>query len=192
MGIANSPEPLGRSIGRVAREVRVGFGWSQRDLAARIGHSQSKVARLEAGAVAHLDLNLADAVLRELGILPSFDTRVPGLSDRRRQRDRVHARCCGSSDGTFSTWDGRSAMRSSRERSSAGMDRPAGVPRRRRRDLLARGEDGASRRRRGTADAGVVRARGVDCGAIVRLATAARDGGAVAAVQRGERPARRG
>jgi transcriptional regulator with XRE-family HTH domain len=95
MGVAEWREPLGRSIGRVAREVRVGFGWSQRDLAARVGHSQSKIARLEAGAVAHLDLQLADAVLEELGIQPHFDTRVPGLSDRRRQSDRVHARCCG-------------------------------------------------------------------------------------------------
>src|SRR4029453_17331456 len=87
--------PLGVAMAAAARQVRRGFGWSQDELADRLGCSQAKISRFETGRVEHLDLAFADAVLDELGIRAWFDTRVPGLADRRRQLDRVHARCCG-------------------------------------------------------------------------------------------------
>jgi transcriptional regulator with XRE-family HTH domain len=93
--IRSQLDPIGVQIARVVRDVRVGFGWSQRELARRAGCSQSMIARLESGDARHLDLALADRVIRELGVRPSFDARLPGLADRRRQQDRVHARCCG-------------------------------------------------------------------------------------------------
>jgi transcriptional regulator with XRE-family HTH domain len=88
-------ERLAVLMGRAGREVRVGFGWTQQDLASRIGSSQSMISRFEAGRLDHLDLDFADDLFTELGISPWFNTRVPGLVDRRRQLDRVHARCCG-------------------------------------------------------------------------------------------------
>jgi transcriptional regulator with XRE-family HTH domain len=87
--------PLAAAIGTAARTVRLGFGWSQRELGERVGSSQSMISRFEAGRLDHLDLAFADAVLAELGISPWFNTRVPGLADRRRQTDRVHALCGG-------------------------------------------------------------------------------------------------
>jgi len=87
---------LGRLIGRTAREVRESVGWSQRELERRTGHSQSKIARMESGQLRHLDLGLADDVLRELGVRVRLTTPELAISDRVRQRDRVHAWCCGS------------------------------------------------------------------------------------------------
>ena len=95
MAALHRPDWFAREMGRVVREVRVGFGWSQRELGHRVGCSQSMVSRLEAGDLAHLDVVMVGAILDELGIRAWFDTRVPGLPDRRRQRDRVHARCAG-------------------------------------------------------------------------------------------------
>jgi transcriptional regulator with XRE-family HTH domain len=88
-------ELLAALMGRAGRTVRVGFGWTQQELGERIGCSQSMISRFEAGRIDHLDLEFADALFAELGITAWFNTRIPGLVDRRRQQDRVHARSCG-------------------------------------------------------------------------------------------------
>ena len=95
MGDQHRPDWLAVAIGRAVREVRVAFGWSQRELADRVAGSQSMISRLEAGELAHLDMVHVGAILDVLGIRAWFDTRVPGIPDRLRQRDRVHARCAG-------------------------------------------------------------------------------------------------
>lgn len=53
------------------------------------------VARLESGRLRQLDAVLVDAVLGELGIRLSTNQAALALADRQRQRDLVHARCCG-------------------------------------------------------------------------------------------------
>ena len=88
-------QTLATTIGRVIRDGRHECGWSQRDLAHRIGVSQSAIARLEREEVEYVDLGLMSRVLDELGIRVSFDGRTLGLSGRRDQRDAVHAACAG-------------------------------------------------------------------------------------------------
>jgi len=86
-------ESLGVVMGRVIREARHECGWSQRQLAARLGVSQSAIARLERGHLDYLDVRLVTRAFDELGIRPVFDGRTLGLIGRREQRDRVHAAC---------------------------------------------------------------------------------------------------
>jgi transcriptional regulator with XRE-family HTH domain len=86
---------IGREIGRVVRISRREHGWTQRQLAERIGSTQSEVSRLESAARRHLDVRLASAALELLGIRMQLDGATLGLAGRREQRDFVHARCCG-------------------------------------------------------------------------------------------------
>lgn len=86
---------VGLLIADAIRTVRVGFGWSQRELASRLGTNQSAIARLENSHAPSLDLGLASQAIELLGIRPAWDVQLPGLRDRRDQRDLVHAACCG-------------------------------------------------------------------------------------------------
>jgi transcriptional regulator with XRE-family HTH domain len=86
---------VGILIAEAIRAVRVGFGWSQRELASRLGTNQSAIARLENPRAPALDVVLASRAIELLGIRPAWDMQLPGLRDRRDQRDLVHARCCG-------------------------------------------------------------------------------------------------
>jgi DNA-binding XRE family transcriptional regulator len=86
---------IGRETGRAIRTSRIDAGWSQRELAARLGTSQAAISRLESGSGPHLDVRLASATLHLLGIRMQLDWATIGLAGRREQRDLVHARCCG-------------------------------------------------------------------------------------------------
>jgi transcriptional regulator with XRE-family HTH domain len=86
---------IGREIGSVIRTSRIEHGWSQRELADRLGTTQSEISRMESGIRHHLDVRLASAALDLLGIRMQLDGATLGLAGRREQRDLVHSRCCG-------------------------------------------------------------------------------------------------
>ena len=84
---------LGTQIGTIIKTTREETGWSQRELARRLGGSHSAIQRLEAGHSPYVDTRLATAAFRLLGIRSAFDGRTLGLAGRREQHDLVHA-CC--------------------------------------------------------------------------------------------------
>ena len=86
---------LGKQIGAIIKRTRLETGWSQRKLSERLGCSKSAVQRLEAGATPYVDIRLAGAAFRLLGIRMKFDAGTLGLANRREQRDLVHATCLG-------------------------------------------------------------------------------------------------
>ena len=82
---------LGSELGRVIRDARRLIGWSQRDLATRVGASQAAIWRLETGQPGRVDLALVEHVLEALGMRGSIGIDGRHLEDRRRQRDGLHA-----------------------------------------------------------------------------------------------------
>lgn len=86
---------LGARIGSAIKSTRLGFGWTERDLAHRLGSNQSAIHWLELGSQRHLDVQLATTALDLLGIRVTIDANLVGLAERREQRDLVHARCVG-------------------------------------------------------------------------------------------------
>ena len=95
MKLGPSARPdIGERIGAAIRSTADGFGWSQRELAIRLGSNQSAVRRLMSGGRS-IDVRLATAALDCLGIRLSLDANPIGLRGRAEQRDLVHAHCCG-------------------------------------------------------------------------------------------------
>ena len=85
---------LSVSVGAVIRAGRIEFGWSERELARRLGTNQRAIQRLESGRQRHINSHLASGALSLLGIPVSFDGNRFSGSTRVEQRDAVHARCC--------------------------------------------------------------------------------------------------
>ncbi|HEY7131570.1 MAG TPA: helix-turn-helix domain-containing protein [Candidatus Limnocylindrales bacterium] len=85
---------IGTAIGSAIRQTRLRIGWSERELAGRLGVSQAEVQRLEAGGPSYLNVRLATEAMRLLGIRQVIDADPPGIADRVEQRDAVHARLC--------------------------------------------------------------------------------------------------
>ena len=81
---------LSALIASAVRSVRIASGWSQRELARRLGASLGAIQRLE-GAQPHVDARLATEALRLLGIRLTLDQDPIGLAARREQRDATHA-----------------------------------------------------------------------------------------------------
>jgi transcriptional regulator with XRE-family HTH domain len=88
-----SEDDLASLIGRSIRTARLAARWKQAELARRLGTTQSAVSRLETGSSSCIDIRLASAAFRLLGIRTSVDSATIGLVGRREQSDFVHARC---------------------------------------------------------------------------------------------------
>ncbi|MBA2720867.1 MAG: helix-turn-helix transcriptional regulator [Chloroflexi bacterium] len=93
LSLRATDDDLARLIGNAIRTARVTARWTQAELARRLGVTQSAVSRLETGASSSLDVGLASAAFRLMGIRVSVDAATPGLVRRREQNDFVHARC---------------------------------------------------------------------------------------------------
>lgn len=103
---------LGKEIGAVIHRTRIECGWTQAELARRLGTVQSEVSRLESGSRSHLDVRLVSAAFELLGIRMSLDNATLGLATRREQQDFVHARCATyvASRLRVAGWDVRSEV----------------------------------------------------------------------------------
>ncbi len=86
-------DDLASAIGSSIRSARLAARWTQAELARRLGTTQSAVSRLETGSPSRVDIRLASAAFRLLGIRLSVDSATIGLVGRREQGDFVHARC---------------------------------------------------------------------------------------------------
>ncbi|MFL5715297.1 MAG: helix-turn-helix domain-containing protein [Chloroflexota bacterium] len=84
---------LASVVGRLLAHARRAIGLSQEEVSRRSGVSQSKVSRLERGVRSGVGLDDLEQIARSLGGRLNVDLVVPFLGDRRRQRDRAHARC---------------------------------------------------------------------------------------------------
>jgi len=85
---------LSRTIAAVVQAGRTDLGWSERELARRLGTNQRAIQRLESGTQRHINSVLASAALSLLGIRVSFAGNELSRATRLEQRDAVHARCC--------------------------------------------------------------------------------------------------
>lgn len=82
---------LALELGREIRRTRLAFRWTQREVAARAGVSQSTVSRVERGLVANFDLDLVGRIVDVLGIRVRVATELPFLVGQTRQRDVGHS-----------------------------------------------------------------------------------------------------
>ena len=90
---------LPSAVATLVRDARSTIGWSQRELAARVGTSQTKIWRIERADPGALDAATLDRVLSALGLRSTLEVEGHHLADRREQRDRVHARLMAAMAG---------------------------------------------------------------------------------------------
>lgn len=79
-------------VGPMVKRLRTTIGWTQRELGARAGVSQSMVCLVERGALEDLTFSTASNVLNAMGARLVVEVDSPYLGDRERQRDPAHAR----------------------------------------------------------------------------------------------------
>lgn len=84
-----SQEDLAAVVVRTVKSARRTLGWSQRELAARAGVSQTLVARFERGEPMAVSLATVEALFEALGVRADLRTDLPLVDPR--QSDAVHA-----------------------------------------------------------------------------------------------------
>ena len=90
---------MSAAVATLVRDARSTIGWSQRELAHRVGTSQTKIWRIERADPGALDVATLDRVLSALGLRSMLEVEGHHLADRREQRDRVHARLMAAMAG---------------------------------------------------------------------------------------------
>ncbi len=80
-------------VGTTIASLRGAIGWTQQELGARAGLSQSEVSRVERGQSVDLTFGTAERLLQAMGARLLISVDAPFLGDRQRQREPAHARC---------------------------------------------------------------------------------------------------
>ena len=141
--------PTAGAIASVIKNARRLTGWSQRELAARAGTSQSAICRLESGSASAIEMLVLGNVLDALGLDARLVIEGRHLLDRVRQNDGVHAKVTGFVGRRVTGWDWLTVRRGAdRRRSATRLDRPARVSARGSR-APRRGDEDRSPRLRG-------------------------------------------
>lgn len=91
-GMSND-RPSREIVGHTIVSLRGAIGWTQKELGARAGLSQSEVSRVERGHCLDLTFGTAERLLRAMGARLVISVDTPLLRDRQRQREPAHARC---------------------------------------------------------------------------------------------------
>lgn len=81
------------AVGRAVSDLRRTLGWTQRELASRIGVSQAYISKLENGRRKNLTFEGVERVLAAMGARLVVSIDAPYLGDRVRQREPAHSRC---------------------------------------------------------------------------------------------------
>lgn len=85
-------QPSREVVGAGIASIRHAVGWTQEELAARVGQTQGWVSRVENGRIQDLTFSAADRLLGALGARLVVTIDAPYLGDRRRQREPAHSR----------------------------------------------------------------------------------------------------
>lgn len=85
--------PTREVLGAAVFDLRKVIGWTQEELGARVGMSQSEVSRVEHGRLVDLSFESAERLLTAMGARIVISVDAPFLGDRKRQREPAHARC---------------------------------------------------------------------------------------------------
>lgn len=80
-------------VGAMVKDLRRAIRWTQRELAARSGVSQSLICAIENGRLADLTFNRVNRLLVAMGGRLIVEVARPWLGDRPLQRDPAHVRC---------------------------------------------------------------------------------------------------
>lgn len=86
---------IGGTVAQTIGESRRAIGWSQRELAARVGCSQSAISRLEHQR-GGCTLALLGRTFDQLGVRARLVVDLPLVVGLRHGRDAAHARCVGA------------------------------------------------------------------------------------------------
>ncbi|HEX5467165.1 MAG TPA: helix-turn-helix domain-containing protein [Candidatus Limnocylindrales bacterium] len=86
---------IGATIAHTIGESRRAIGWSQRELAAKVGCAQSSISKLERQR-GDCTLALLGRTFDQLGVRARLVVDLPMVVGSRRDRDAAHARCVGA------------------------------------------------------------------------------------------------